>query len=235
MKIVPDLLQETNMSKFQKIKRYISGLLTWFFIKPKWNWFTLIISLLPFLFLYFCFSKENMIRIGVALQWLGIFVVFYNIRKTKDDFNTPNISFKFKKWLSEIPKYNPQPIIINPESISVGCQLIGGQLIEMAHWDNKKSNDDNIKMNINILNRCIEDIYKLEQNISDKISSANNSLYNEISEIKSILNDLKNDIEKVAISGINLTFISSSWILIGITISTIPDDIICVLNLIFRN
>lgn len=222
------------MNTIQKIKRFTKLFLLWFFIEPKWIWFSLILTMAPLLFLYFFFSKENMIRAGVILQWIGIFSVFLNIRKTKNEFNKPNNIGSFKKWLNNKPRFNPKPTYIKPEGISVGMSLVGVSLIEMAIWDEEKNTEENIRRNINILNKCIKDIDELENKFRNEISQINTSLSNKIYEIKSSLNDLKSNIENVATGGLNLTFVSSAWILIGITMSTIPDDIICILNWLFN-
>lgn len=218
------------MQEFQKMKRYIQLFLIWLFVKPQLAWLTLFLTIIPFCLLYFIFSKENMVRIGVLLQWLGILAIFYNIKSTKNDFNIPNTFSHFKKWLNDRPKYNPEPVSLELDSIYVNIEVLDGKLTTVAHWDDNISLEENMKVNINIINRCIDDIDNLERKITNEISETSNSFHQEISEIKSLLNGLKNDIEKVATGGINLTFISSIWILTGVTISTIPDDIISILS-----
>lgn len=228
-----DLLN-IKMQEFQKIKRYIQLFLIWLFVKPKWIWGTLLLTTIPFCILYVIFSKENMIRIGVLLQWLGILAIFYNIKITKNDFNIPNTFLHFKKWLNDRPKYNPEPIYIESDSLYVNIEFFDGKLTTIAHWDDNISLEENMKVNINIINRCIDDIDNLERKITNEISETSNSFHQEISKIKSLLNSLKNDIEKVATGGINLTFMSSIWILTGVTISTIPDDIINILDWLLK-
>lgn len=176
-----------------------------------------------------------MVRVGVLLQWLGIFAIFYNMKQTKGDFNIPSTFHNFKQWLNNAPKYaQPSSITIDADTLVLSHVTVAGvTLIDVAHWNNEKSVDENIATNIKILNRCIDDIEKLEQRINCKIEEVNHSFANEILHINSLLNDLKKDVNKVATGGINLTFVSSMWILIGITISTIPDDVIFVLSFLF--
>lgn len=220
------------MNTSQKIKRFIKLSFLWFFIEPKLFWFSLILTISPLLFLYFIFSKDNMIRVGVFLQWIGVFSVFFNIRETKKKFNKPNSIDNFKKWFRNKPKFNPKPAHIKPEGIFIDASVVGLSLIDMFSWDKEKNTEENMRININ---RCIEDIYNLENKFKDEVGQINASLSNDISEIKSLLNSLKSDIENVATGGLNLTFVSSAWILIGVTISTIPDDIICILNWLSKN
>lgn len=159
--------------------------------------------------------------------------MFFNIGETKKKFNKPNSIDNFKKWFINKPKFNPKPVHIKPEGIYTSMSFVGGSLIKVARWDEKKSTEENIKINIDILNKYIDNIGKIENEFRNEISQINTSLSNEISQTKSLLNNLKSDIENVATGGLNLTFVSSSWILIGVTISTIPDDIICILNWLF--
>lgn len=221
--------------KLLKSKYYIKKYLKWLTYDLKFFWFRFIGLSLPFILIYIFFPNErSLLRLGAFLQFVGIAIIFYDINKTRRKYSQISFLERIKLWLKEKPEKYGSTYQIEPEGMESFASFNGGRLTQPFRWNDKENIEDNIKYLFECSEINRENIELLEVKLNDKLSKDSNEIKNSLKETVGSINDLEESINNNVMGGLKVTFVSSFWVLIGMLLSTLTNDIVSILNKIIN-
>lgn len=210
---------------------YIRSYYRWFIHTPKFFWLSMLLTLSPLiLIIIYSPSKIYLIRLGLFLQVIGILSIFYDIYQTRKQFKNNSFMKSLKAWFKKRPSKYGSTFHIEPEGITSGIAITDITLTTVPHWDEKKSLEENVKEVINFVKKNRLNIDEMSNELKSEITKSYNKLYEKVNESNSLIYQLENIVEKNATGGLRITFVGSTWLLMGVILSTIPSDLIYLFN-----
>lgn len=210
---------------------YIRSYYRWLFYVPKFFWLSLTLTFAPLVFIiFFPPDKDQLIRLGLFLQMIGILSIFYDIYQTRKQFKNDLLINSLQIWLKNRPRKYGTAFYIEPEGIVTGIKVGDITLTTVPHWDEGKSLEENVKEIIKFIETNRLNIDKMSSELKSEIAKSHNKLHEKVNESNSLISKLENIVEKNATGGLRITFVGSTWLLMGVILSTIPNDLIYLFN-----
>lgn len=172
------------------------------------------------------YDEESLIRLGVLYQSIGIVAVVINIYNTRKQFNSEHLTKKIVNWWNSRPSAVGSTQNMSPEGYYASVKPLDITLTTVPKRDESKSSDENIERLFEMINNQTNRIEAVYHECEKKISDTQNSLFSEIKDSKQFTSRLQLDLKKSALEGLELSFVGSFSILIGVIISTIPSFLI---------
>lgn len=207
------------------IKKYLN----WFFRKPAAIWLILCLLVVPLpLIMNSFYNKEWLIRLGVLYQSIGVVAVVINIYNTRKQFGSEPLTKKFVNWWNSRPKVAGDTQYIDPDGYSASVIPLDITLTRPPEHDKSRSSDENIERLFKIIKRQNERIEAVSHECEKKIADTHNHLFSEIKDSKRFTTRVQLDLKNSALGGLELSFVGSVFILIGVVISTLPSWLITI-------
>ena len=209
------------------IKKYFN----WLFRKPVVIWLLVFLSVIPLIFLNNPFyNEECLIILGVLYQSIGIAAVVINIYYTRKQFHSERLTKKIVNWWDSRPKSGGNTQYISPDGYHASITPLDITLTTVPKRDKTKSSDENIERLFEMMSEQANWIEARTSECERKITDTHNLLFLEIRDSKQSTNKLRGDLKSSALDGLELSFVGSFCIFIGVIISTIPSLLITLLS-----
>jgi hypothetical protein len=209
------------------IKKYFD----WLFRKPVLTWLLISLLVIPLIFLKNPFYNEVcLVWLGVIYQSIGIVSVVINIYRTRKQFKDERLTKKIISWWHSRPKAIGSTQYISPDGYNVSITPLDITLTTVPKRDKSKSSDENIERLFKMISEQTNQIEALSKEFERKITETHNLLFLEIKDSKRSTNKLQLDLKSSALDGLELSFVGSFCILIGVIISTIPSLLITIIR-----
>ena len=168
------------------------------------------------------YNEEHLIGLGVLYQSIGIVAVVINIYNTRKQFNSERLNKKISNWWNSRPKAIGSTRSISPEGYSASVMPLDITLTTVPKRDKSKSSDENIERLFEMLSKQNNRIEAVSYECDKRIADTHNSLFLDIKDSKQFVGRLPLDLKNSALDGLELSFVGSFSILIGVIISTMP-------------
>ena len=220
------LCSMTN-SFVHQTKSWLRRILRWL-AKPRLAWFSLLIVGIS---IYFALriGTEDAVRLwGLALQLLGLAAAALGIRDTRRMFGKPSFLQLVRGWISSIPGFSPPTQTIELSgTASVGCaasaNLWAGTKPGASIEDRLNAAESNLRALENRLNAAESGIETNHRELTHKIRDESDIRKEQIR-----LLDLR--IEAASTDGLHLAAAGAFWLAVGVTMSTAPKELLCILG-----
>lgn len=173
------------------------------------------------------YTKDYLIRLGLIYQLLGGLTVIANIYYTRALFKSESLKSKLVFWWNSRPKTFDNTQRINAsgwDSSNVSANL-NVTTVEVTR-DKSKSSDANIDRLFEIYNENLKKIDAVYHDLDKKHSDISNVFLKKIEESNKHATQVELNLKDNALGGLQFSFLGSICILIGVTISTIPNSLI---------
>lgn len=174
------------------------------------------------------YDKEWLICLGVFYQSIGVGAVVINIYNTRKQFGSEGLTKKFVNWWNSRPKVAGSTKYDDSDGLSVSIKPLDITLATPPEHDKSKSSDENIERLFKIIKRQNERIEAVSHECEKKIVNIHNLLFSEIKDSKQFTTRVQLDLKNSALDGLELSFVGSIFILIGVVISTLPSWLITI-------
>ena len=176
-------------------------------------------------------SREAFIRYtGFSLELLGISTVAAGLSSTRRLFGRPSVVEKSKAWLKRLidSLKKPKPIVVSAEPARVQYRA-SSATVARGLKENPTLEDRLSHLEEQIRNLSGE-ARKFREEVRASIDDVNKSVSNEIRDRRNQQRELRAQLESLSVGGLNLETVGLVWILIGVTFSSLPEEIA---NLLF--
>lgn len=172
------------------------------------------------------YNKEWLISLGVFYQSIGVVVVVINIYNTRKQFGSEPLTKKFVNWWNSRPKVAGDTQYIDPDGYSASVRPLDITLASPPEHDKSKSSDENIERLFEIIKGQNKRIEAVSHECEQKIADTHNRIFSETKDSKQFTTRVQLDLKNSALDGLELSFVGSVFILIGVVISTLPSWLI---------
>ncbi|MGH8602976.1 MAG: hypothetical protein ACREXR_09455 [Gammaproteobacteria bacterium] len=198
----------------------------WIWIKQaNYLWLSLSVAILAIAYINLNPDEQSIRITGLVLQILGILTVAWGIKETRELFGQPSLIAKGLQWFKNFPPYGGR-IITGSANVTLGAISGSARGYAWAPIDQNSSIDDRLAA-----------IEKNLNHINDRISQAENNLDNQVRSITEIINHEKSireqadnethqRLEAVSTGGLHISATGALWLLLGVTMSTVPNEIL---------
>lgn len=207
-----------------KLLRWLSFVWHWF-LELQHAWIGALVIIVACLVAFHRGADEATVRItGLVLQILGIGTVAWGIHETRTFFGHPSVLSILRGWLSRFPPLGGRVITA---SANIAVMSLTGKARGFASASAS-------------LNASVEErMSALEENlrrVHDRISQIQNEMDQEFRKLAEGLSQEKSlrmrdeqeilkKLEGTATGGLHISAIGVSWLLVGVTMSTIPSEL----------
>lgn len=175
-------------------------------------------------------STEQAVRIsGLILQLLGIATVAWGIKETREQFGHPSLLTQGVQWLLDFPPYGGKVVTCSMHGILAGAT--GNARAHTLHPINPNSSIEerlnSIEKNISLINNRIT---QAESETDRKTSEISEGLKTEKLTRENSVKEINTKIESTSTGGLHISAIGALWLFAGVTLSTIPNEILSYLK-----
>ena len=195
-------------------------LLAWF--KAIWGWIkqanhlwrALSVAILSIVYISLNPDEQSIRITGLVMQILGILTVAWGIKETREIFGHPSFITKSIQWFKNFPPY--------------GGRINTGSARGYASTpiDKNSSIEERLAVIESNINHINERISQTENNLYNQVSSITETLDCEKSLREKADNETHQKIEAVSTGGIHISATGALWLLLGVTMSTAPNELI---------
>lgn len=211
----------------------IHKLAEWFRAIGRWLWQgrkgwapLVLVAITIFMCIFLARTTSDGLRFaGVILQLLGVVTVAIGLRDRRQTFQRPSFYQRFVQWLRSFPKYSPKPHIL--EMRGVASASMGGSAYAFG-WQGTPPGatvDQRfavIEKNLETVKQLALDAQKQNQESASKIRE---ELDAERRERSASDQALRLKVENIGAGNLNLEAAGVFWLIVGITLGTIPNEV----------
>lgn len=198
----------------------------WMWIKKANHlWRAISVAALAILYTYIN-NNEPSIRItGLVLQVLGIATVAWGIKETRALFGQPSLMQVGVKWLKSFPTYSGR-IVSGAANISLGDASLSGRGYISIPIDPTSSVEDRLAALEKNLNYINDRISRTENDLEQSAKLITETIRSEKAIQAQEHQATHQKIEAVSTGGLHISATGALWLLIGVIMSTVPNEII---------
>lgn len=203
--------------------RFIQAYLAWLW-QPSYVWLTLLGGAVVPLAVLIWWPDATVIRYaGLGLQLLGIGTVWWGIRETRKLFEHPGFWAQAGAWLRRRPPYSKR---VYGEGVGATAVMTGGARGQV--WSNAKL-DASVEDRLGVLEKNLERVREGLEQMRSTIDSKSNELDAAITKEKLAREgadrEFQETLRAAKTGGLHITAMGAWWLLVGVTMGTIPNDI----------
>jgi hypothetical protein len=165
-------------------------------------------------------STEQRIRLtGLFLQLIGIYSVFWGIRKTRAFFQTPSSLMTFRNWARRFPLRRRDAIVgVLGITLDAAVGSARGHSRHVAGLNASESaRIEALEKNLDLIDQRISNLHTKVEKSDGAIKS---ELRDEKIERESEINTLKTMIEDLSTGGLDISAMGAVFLLVGVILST---------------
>ncbi len=191
-------------------------------------WFSVFVVALSTYLAFDAGTADAVRRWGLALQLLGIVAAAIGIRDTRRLFGKPSFLQLVRSWLASIPGFKPKP-----QTIEVAFLASAGFSGSPSIWAATKpgaSVEDRLAAAEKNLQVVESRIIAAESGIETNHREITSKLREESDARQEQDRKLHLRIEAASTDGLHLAAAGAFWLFIGVTMSTVPTELLCLLG-----
>jgi hypothetical protein len=207
--------------------RFVRALCGWL-TEPRVFWLTVAVLLAAVAVAFWPEMTEPRVRItGWALELLGLGTVAWGIRETRRQFGRPDIFVNFRAWWARRPKLRQQHVAAGALQGAAGARLSATGTLSNATPLSPTLEERIVALEENLrgvnerVDQVRRELHKEAVARDEAFSSERRAREKEDTEIKQKL-------ESVETGGLYVSMMGVVWLAIGLTFSTIPNELVCV-------
>jgi hypothetical protein len=166
---------------------------------------------------------------GLGLQLLGIGMVAWGIRETRDLFGHPTFFLRARRWLSDFPPYGGR-------IVSVSAQATLGVAIARARgsvWSTAGA-DATVEQRLNALEKNLrsvrDDLSQCQKEIDENLLRHENAINKERESRATADGKIRNLLTTAETSGLYISAMGAFLLFLGVIMSTIPPELASLLQ-----
>ena len=205
----------------------------WLFAVARWiwearrGWGTIaLVAVIVFAAIPVAKSLEDGIRYaGMILQILGVVTVAIGLRDKRQTFERPGLVQIFRGWLSRFPKYAPKSHVISMQGVASASAVGSAYAYGWHGLPQNPTLDDRfavLEKNLDTVKRLALDAQKQAQEEAARSASR---LEEERRNRETADRALSAKLESFGTGNLHLEAAGVFWLIIGIVLGTIPDEV----------
>jgi len=200
----------------------------WSWLMEEWVvWLTIAVLLAAVVVAFWPEMTEPRVRItGWALELFGLGTVAWGIRETRRQFGRPDIFANFRAWWARRPKLR--------HHVAAGAMHGSGGAIASATGylshgtpPNPTLEDRIVALEAN-LQGVNEHVDQVQREFHKEVVARDEALSSERQAREKEDTEIKQKLESVETGGLDVSMMGVVWLAIGLTFSTIPNELVCV-------
>jgi len=170
---------------------------------------------------------------GTVLQVLGLATVAFGLSKIRRLFGRPSLPLKIWGWFRQLASAfeTPKPITLQA-SIEVSVVMSGDLSVVRAAGPGA-SLEDRVSVLEENLSRLRDELAVKKQKFQEGIQTVKEQIERETQERRTENQQIARRTEELAVGGLHLETVGLLWLVFGVVVTSIPDEIAAVLRLAF--
>lgn len=213
----------------RSLLRWLRNFAVWF-AKPRLAWLMLVVLLLAMVIIVRLRTDEQTIRItGMVLEIFGLGTVAWGVSQTRRRFGRPSIVALTRQWLGQIPRWPRNHVISLAGVASAGAvgSARGHAVYGVGPNPTIEERVDALEKNLKGLD---ERFNQARNEIEAKVRKQSESIDEERRTRASADENLRKTIEDTETGGLHLSAVGLVWLLVGLILSTIPEELAALLQ-----
>jgi hypothetical protein len=214
------------MSALNRIVNYLLRWLRWLG-KPRLGWVPVLVLAIAVVGAFWLRSEPAFRRIGLVLQLLGIATVAWNIRGTRALFGRPGA---FVQWWHEHPRWSWVVVA----DAAGGIEFLGRRP-RVDIWHNADA-DAALEARLDAMGKNLswvrDRLNEFQQETEKDLEQQTNALEQEKRVRASDDKGIHEKLVAAQIGGLNISVAGMWWLVVGVIMSTVPSESVCLANFI---
>lgn len=167
---------------------------------------------------------------GLLYQWLGIGTVAYGLHQTRKIFQRPTILATFREWLSQVPPWKQDTRIV----VGTGhLKLSGGRVRARAQINPAAGTplEDRVRFLEEEMGRLRDASDALDDRVVEQGKRLDSAMESERKGREADDQQIRRLLEEALAGGLRIEWMGVFWLLLGVTLGTVPTDIVSVVGL----
>jgi hypothetical protein len=175
-------------------------------------------------------SSELHVRIaGMVLQWLGIGTVALGLHKTRQLFERPSFWNLLRNWGARFPRWRGR-IIAGIGTATGGSVALSSRGYGWYNVDPAASIDERVDALAKNVERLNKHLIQVQTDLDTEGKLRSDALQAEQASRLQADEGLKSRLEATATGGLHISFVGAIWLFVGITLSSLPNELAAILK-----
>lgn len=175
-------------------------------------------------------TSEQRVRFaGWFLEICGLMTVAWGLRETRRQFGRPGLGFLLRSWWDRRPRFRAR-VVAGSASISLGAALASGR----GYTWREAPKNASVEERLGALEANVKDVSDRVnaalRELDEEVRSRADALKSERSQRERAIADLQTKMESVETGGLSLSAIGLVWLAVGLTMTTVPAELIAMLQ-----
>lgn len=164
---------------------------------------------------------------GCILQVLGVLTVAIGVRDKRRLFNKPSVIENVRRWLKSIRNAPKKPITatFNQTGGAFRGRITMSATGNTEGVSQPQSIEEKIETILERQEALEEHVNEMRRKLNEKASEAKQAVGRERKKRREQVNELQNLIEEFSTGGLHIEGIGVTWLVFGIPLSTLPEQI----------
>ena len=217
------------MSQFESLTRFGRFVILWLG-EVYLAWMLLATLAIALLFGFWPPPSEHSVRVsGWVLELCGLFTVAWGLRETRRQFGRPGIGFLVRAWWSRRPRLGGK-VVTASATASLGAMSAAGRAYG---WRNVTANAT-VEERVSALEANVKDVNDRVntalRELDQEVRTRGEAVKTERSERQHAIQQVERKMEAVETGGLSLSAVGIVWLAVGLTLSTIPVELLALLK-----
>lgn len=174
--------------------------------------------------------QEKLQWSGWALQIFGLWTVAKGIRDTRKQFGRPSARDWLITWLKRIPKALSKPTDVSGTGTTAEASAVARGPSSRLGVRPDASVEEKLEALEKRLDNLEENVNEVRSEMRKKVSQLKKDLSKERRERAKEASKLKRQLEDLSVGGLTLEAVGVAWLLLGITLSSLPGEVASLLS-----
>ena len=207
--------------------RFVRALCGWL-TEPRVFWLTVAVLLAAVVVAFWPEMTEPRVRItGWALELFGLGTVAWGIRETRRQFGRSDILENFRAWWARRPKLRQQ-VVAGAAAFAAGRASVSGTGYASHGTPLNPTLEDRVvalEANVRVAN---ERVGQVQRELHKEVVARDEAFSSERRTREKEDTKIKQKLESVETGGLYVSMMGVVWLAVGLTFSTIPNELVCV-------
>lgn len=207
---------------------FLGESLRWLFVRPRLFWMSILPIAIALVACLLC-KSETLVRVsGWSLELLGLGSTGWGLNKTRKDFKLPTLYTLIQRWWEVRPRWRRKHAVATASGgLSSGSARVRGYGSTTINPDAPMEQRlAALVENVERLRRDLNDAQTDLETLSDRVTDG---LQREAMARSSLAEELRTEQKSVLTDGLLISLVGLLWVGIGLTLSTMSQEISTVL------
>lgn len=177
------------------------------------------------------FRTEACIRItGMVLQLLGVYSVIVGIDKTRELFGEPSFYTISRDWLLSLIRKRKKSNLTASASLKMDSNLSAHLSLRHSSMGLKTTLKERVLSLEKNIKYIDEDIKYLQEKVKNQNAELLKTINNKSETNQKEIDKINQKLMESATGGIHISALGASWLFFGVILSSLSNEIACLLN-----